>query len=215
MKRASQILLSIIAGLLLTSCSSTPKPETAEKTAKVPEAQPPAPAEKPGTVFKVKFDTSQGVILIEAHRDWAPLGAAQFEKLVKAHYFDGARFFRIVPNFVVQFGLAANPADTAKWDKPIPDDPVLRTNRGGSLAFATMGPNTRTTQLFINLNTNQALDSQGFAPFAQVVEGMEVVQKLYSGYGELPDQGAITKSGNAYLEEKFPKLDYIKTAVIL
>ena len=163
----------------------------------------------------MKFDTSKGTILIEAHRDWAPLGAAQFEKLVKARYFNGARFFRIVPNFVVQFGLAANPADTAKWDKPIPDDPVLRTNRGGSLAFATMGPNTRTTQLFINLNTNQALDSQGFAPFAQVIEGMEVVEKLYSGYGELPDQGAITKSGNAYLEEKFPKLDYIKTAVIL
>jgi peptidyl-prolyl cis-trans isomerase A (cyclophilin A) len=216
MKRACQILLSVITGLLLTSCSSTPEPQTKiEKTEKAPEPKAPEPQEKPGNVFRVKFDTSKGPILIEAHRDWAPLGAAQFEKLVKARYFNGARFFRIVPNFVVQFGLAANPAETREWDKAIPDDPVLRTNRGGSLAFATMGPNTRTTQIFINLRTNQALDNQGFAPFAQVIEGMDVVEKLYSGYGELPDQGAITKFGNAYLMKEFPKLDYIKTAEVL
>ncbi len=216
MKRACLILLSIIAGLPLTSCSSTPEPQAQpEKAEKAPEPQAPAPEEKPGTVFKVKFDTTKGPILIDVHRDWAPRGAAQFEKLVKARYYNGARFFRIVPNFVVQFGLAADPAVTKKFDKAIPDDPVLRTNRGGSLAFATMGPNTRTTQIFINLATNQALDSQGFAPFAQVTEGMDVVEKLYSGYGELPDQGAITKLGNAYLMEKFPKLDDIKTAEIL
>ncbi|HWR35576.1 MAG TPA: peptidylprolyl isomerase, partial [Clostridia bacterium] len=153
--------------------------------------------------------------LVEVHRDWAPIGARRFEELVKAGYYNGARFFRVVPNFVVQFGLAADPAVTRKWDKTIPDDPVLQTNRVGSLVFATAGPNTRTTQLFINLKSNQSLDDQGFAPFAMVVEGMDVVQNIYPGYGENPDQGQITARGNAYLTTAFPKLDYIKKATIL
>src|SRR6185295_128050 len=131
-----------------------------------------------------------------------------------AKFFDGARFFRIVPNFVVQFGLAASPAVTKKWDHPIKDDAVTQLNRTGSLAFATMGPETRTSQVFINLKTNQSLNSQGFAPFAQVIEGMENIEHLYAGYGERPDQDAITKQGNAYLEKNFPNLDCIKTARI-
>ena len=120
----------------------------------------------------------------------------------------------MVPNFVVQFGLAANPAKTKKWDKELDDDPVKQTNRAGSLAFAKKGRNTRTTQVFINLRSNQSLDSQGFAPFGQIVEGMEVIEKLHSGYGEAPDQEAITKRGNAYLASAFPKLDFIRRASV-
>jgi peptidyl-prolyl cis-trans isomerase A (cyclophilin A) len=172
-------------------------------------------AAKADNVFKVRFDTTKGPIVVEVHRDWAPIGARRFEELAKSGFFDGAGFFRIVPNFVVQFGLAANPADNKKWEKPIKDDPVTQTNRTGAVVFATAGPNTRTTQLFINLRSNQSLDGQGFAPFGMVVEGMTVVQSLYDGYGERPEQGAITAQGNAYLKAKFPKLDFITKATIL
>ena len=134
---------------------------------------------------------------------------------MKDGYFNGARFFRWVPGFVVQFGLAADPRMTKKWDKPIKDDPVLQTNRTGSVVFATAGAGTRTTQLFINLRSNQSLDDQGFAPFGMVVEGMDVVQSIYPGYGENPDQGEITARGNAYLNANFPKLDHIQKATIV
>ncbi len=208
-----RVLAPIVGSLLLmTACSTTPPQKTAEQA---PKEQPAAPAPEAPAPVKVRFETSQGPILMEVHKEWAPLGAERFLELVKSGYYTNARFFRLVPNFVVQFGLAASPAVTKKWDKPIKDDPVLRTNRAGSLAFASAGPNTRTTQIFINLQTNQTLDSQGFAPFAQITEGMEVVRKLYAGYGEAPDQDAITKLGNKYLEAKFPKLDYIKTASIV
>jgi cyclophilin family peptidyl-prolyl cis-trans isomerase len=203
--------------LLLSACSKSTEPQKSAEA----ERQPAAPAEKPAppapaaNTYKVRFVTSKGPIVLEVHNDWAPIGAAHFRELVKAGYYNGARFFRVVPRFVVQFGLAAKPSVTKKWDKAIKDDPVTQTNRTGSLAFATMGPNTRTAQIFINLVSNQRLDSQGFAPFAQVIEGMDVVEHLYSGYGENPDQEAITKQGNAYLEKNFPNLDYIKTATIL
>jgi cyclophilin family peptidyl-prolyl cis-trans isomerase len=214
MRKRFGVLVPIAALFFLAGCSGTPEkaPEGAKPVAEKPAE---APKEDASKIFKVRFETSKGPFVMEVHRDWAPIGAARFEELVKAKYYDGARFFRIVPNFVVQFGLAAGPAMTKKWDKPIKDDPVARTNRTGSVSFATMGPNTRTAQLFINLRTNQMLDSQGFSPFAQVTEGMEVVEKLYPGYGEQPDQDAITKRGNAYLNDKFPKLDYIKTAAIV
>ena len=139
-------------------------------------------------VFRTRIDTTAGSFVIETHRDWSPKGADRFYELVRKHYYDNSRFFRVVPNFVVQFGLAASPAMTKKWDKEIADDPVLRTNRVGALTFATAGPNTRTTQVFISTRSNQSLDSQGFAPFGQVTEGMEIVLQLYSGYGEQPDQ---------------------------
>ncbi len=202
----------------MTACSTAPEPAQKEQAAAPAESKPaaPAPAQQAAPApVKVKFETSKGAILMEVHKDWAPIGAERFLELVKSGYYNNARFFRVVPNFVVQFGLAANPAVTKKWDVPIKDDPVLRTNRGGSVTFATAGPNTRTTQVFINLRTNQMLDDQGFAPFAQVVEGMDVVEKLYSGYGEAPDQDAITRRGNTYLEASFPKLDYIKSARIV
>jgi cyclophilin family peptidyl-prolyl cis-trans isomerase len=202
--------------VFLSACSNSTDP--AKTTKQAPEAKkallPPGTESTP-EVFKVRFETSKGRFVVEVHKTWAPRGATRFYELVQARYFDGSQFFRVLPNFVVQFGLAADPAVSKKWDKMIDDDEVLRTNRAGSVVFAKMGPNTRTTQVFINLRTNQQLDDQGFAPFGQVIEGMEVVQRVYGGYGEMPDQEMIMKRGNKYLLEKFPKLDSIKTARVL
>ena len=209
-----RFLLLALAGLL-AGCSSAPKAEPEKTETKQPE--PPVEAKPPVATpaFNVKFDTSKGPFTVEVHPDWAPKGAERFKQLVEDKFFDGARFFRVVPNFIIQFGLAGSPAMTKKWDTPIQDDPVLRTNAAGTMTFATAGPGTRTSQLFINLNSNQALDGQGFAPFGKVTSGMDVVLKLYSGYGEQPDQGAITARGNGYLTSQFPNLDYIKTATIV
>ena len=196
--------------LMFTACSSD-RPAPAEK-----EAVAPKPEEKRGVPpVYVKFETSKGDFVMEVRPDWAPIGTKRFLDLVKDKFFDGARFFRIVPNFVIQFGLAASPAQSRKWDKMLDDDPVLRTNSTGTVSFATAGPNTRTTQVFINMRSNQMLDDQGFAPFAKVTEGMEVVEKLYAGYGERPDQDLIKRRGNAYLTAEFPNLDYIKKATII
>ena len=200
----------IVAVLLLAGCSGAPEPKK--------EAAAPKPARTSGApdVYKVQFVTSKGLLVIEVHREWAPIGADHFYELVKAGYYNEARFFRVIPQFVAQFGLAATPALTKQWDKSLDDDPVGHTNSRGTVAFATAGKNSRTTQVFINLRSNQALDDRGFAAFGQVVEGMDtVVDKLYSRYGEAPDQDAITQRGNSYLKSKFPLLDYIKTATIL
>jgi len=215
MTRFQSAIRRALPALLLVACATSvaQQPKTGAQTA-AKKAAPAQPAQAPG-VFKVLLDTSKGPIHLEIHRDWAPKGVDHFYSLVKSGFFDGARFFRVVPNFVVQFGLAASPATTAKWSKAITDDPVTQTNRVGSIVYATAGRNTRTTQLFINLRSNQMLDSQGFAPFGMVLDdGMTIVQQIYSGYGESPDQGKITSQGNAYLESKFPKLDYIKKASI-
>jgi len=198
---------------LLAACSTAPEPKK-EAAAPTPPKIAPSKVGAPD-LYKVKFDTSKGPIVIEVHREWAPIGTDRFYELVKAGFYDEARFFRVVPNFVAQFGLAASPAVTKKWDKPIDDDPVGHTNSRGSITFATSGRNSRTTQVFINLRSNQILDSQGFAAFGMVVEGMDAVEKLYGKYGELPDQEAITKQGNSYLKSRFPLLDYIKKGTIL
>jgi len=160
--------------------------------------------------------------VVEVTRAWAPLGADRFYNLVKNHFYDGAAFFRVLPGFVAQFGLNANPDVSRVWASAnIKDDPVTQSNLAGSLTFATAGPNTRTTQLFINLADNQNLDGMGFAPFGKVIEGMDVVQQFYSGYGEGaprgrgPDQGRLANEGKAYLDKNFPLLDSIKTAVIV
>jgi peptidyl-prolyl cis-trans isomerase A (cyclophilin A) len=169
----------------------------------------------------VKFDTSKGVFVVAVHRDWAPNGADRFYNLVKNGFYDNARFFRVISGFMVQFGISADPKISAVWRQArIKDDPVKQSNGRGLITFATAGPDTRTTQVFINFGDNHGLDRQGFAPFGQVISGMNVVDALYSGYGEGapggngPEQGRTQQEGNAYLISGFPKLDYIKTATI-
>ncbi|MGA7913752.1 MAG: peptidylprolyl isomerase [Candidatus Acidiferrales bacterium] len=168
--------------------------------------------------FEATFKTTAGDFVVQVTRAWAPQGADRFYNLVKHGYFTDAAFFRVVPGFIVQFGLNANPALNKVWDKaPIKDDMVTQSNKPGFLSYAAAGPNTRTTQIFINLGDNgSSLDSRPdhFAPFGQVTSGMDVVQKIYSGYGESPDQGAITTEGKAYLDKNFPKLDHIISATI-
>jgi len=172
-------------------------------------------------VYKAKFDTSKGTFVLEIHRDWAPNGADRFYNLVKNGFYDNARFFRVISGFMVQFGINGDPKVSALWqDADIKDDPVRQSNQRGFITFATAGPNTRTTQVFIDFADNRALDRQGFSPFGRVVSGMNVVDALYNGYGEGapqglgPDQDRIQKQGNAYLMRDFPKLDYIKKATI-
>ncbi len=165
--------------------------------------------------YDVKFVTSAGDFVVHVKRDSAPLGADRFWNLVKHGFFNNAAFFRVVPGFVVQFGLSANPAVNKAWDNAkIQDDPVKESNHMGTLTFATAGAGTRTTQLFINLAENPRLDQMGFSPFGTITSGMDVVQKIYAGYGEQPDQGEITDKGKAYLDKNFPKLDVIKATVI-
>ena len=171
---------------------------------------------KAPAVFKATFTTTAGDFVVEVHRDWAPLGADRFYNLVRNGFFTNASFFRVVPGFVVQFGLSANPAVNNVWDHAtIQDDPVIQSNKRGNLVFATAGPNTRTTQLFINFADNTRLDGMGFAPFGSVIDGMDVVDKIYSGYRESPRQDLITSQGDAYIKANFPKIDKIKLAKIV
>lgn len=178
-------------------------------------------AKAPGE-YDVRFATSQGNFTVKVTRAWAPNGADRFYNLVRHHFFDGSSFFRVLPGFVVQFGLSAYPQVSHAWAQAaIKDDPVVQSNRPGTITYAMAGPNTRTTQVFINLGDNQRLDPMGFAPFGVVTDGMDVVQKLYSGYGEGapdgngPNQELIQTRGRAYLERSFPKLDTIKTAKLV
>ncbi len=165
--------------------------------------------------FNVKFQTTAGDFVVQVTRSWAPLGADRFYNLVTHGFYDEAAFFRVIPGFVVQFGLSADPAVNNVWRKSnFKDDPVTQSNKPGFITFATAGPNTRTTQLFINTGNNAQLDRMGFAPFGQVTSGMDVVKKIHSGYGESPDQGSITALGKAYLDKNFPKLDRITSATI-
>ena len=166
--------------------------------------------------YEVTFKTTAGDFVVSVTRAWAPLGADRFYNLVKHGFYNDTTFFRVVPGFVVQFGLSGNPAVNAAWEKAtIKDDPVTQSNHTGYLTYAKPDvPNNRTTQLFISLGENVRLDSMGFAPFAQVTSGMDVVQKIFSGYGETPDQSQITAEGKAYVDKNFPKLDRIVTATV-
>jgi peptidyl-prolyl cis-trans isomerase A (cyclophilin A) len=207
------------AGLMLASAVAFAGQADAAKTKKL--SNPAALTEKAPDTFRVNFDTSKGPFVVTVHRDWAPNGADRFYNLVKAGFYDDVRFFRVIPNFMAQFGIHGTPAVMSAWrSAQIKDDPVKQSNQRGFVVFATAGPNTRTTQLFINFKDNSSLDKQGFAPFGEVTKGMDVVDKIYDGYGEGaprgkgPEQGRLQNEGNAYLAKEFPKLDYIKTATI-
>lgn len=208
----ARLSLITTVALIFLGCSAS-KPAEGQRVADL-KGKAPSDLKAPET-YRVNMETSKGPVVIEITRADAPVGADRFYNLVKAKYFDGARFFRVVPGFVVQFGLAANPALTKAWDVPIQDDPVKQTNARGALVFAATGaPNSRTEQLFINLGDNARLDPLGFAPFGKVVSGMEAIDMITSEYGEKPDQEAITNLGNEYIEKAFPRLDFIRTAVL-
>jgi peptidyl-prolyl cis-trans isomerase A (cyclophilin A) len=197
--------------------SSSQQPVTPPVTpsAAAPAATPAAPTTVPET-FKAKFVTTKGDFTVEVTRSLAPNGADRFYQLVNTGFFSDIAFFRVVPGFMVQFGIHGDPAVSAKWrDANITDDAVKTSNERGTITFATAGPNTRTSQLFINYGNNSFLDGQGFSPFGKVVEGMDVVDKINSQYGETPNQGAIQQVGNEYLKKEFPNLDYIKSASIV
>ena len=170
----------------------------------------------PRGTFQAEFVTTDGKFTVEVHRDWAPIGADRFYQLVKDRFFDDAAFFRVVENFVVQFGLPADPARNAKWSRNLKDERVITGNKRGYLTFAKAGPNSRTTQLFINLQDNHRLDADGFAAFGEIIEGMEVVDRLNSEYGGEPSnhQDKIREQGNAFLQNRYPNLSYIQTARI-
>jgi peptidyl-prolyl cis-trans isomerase A (cyclophilin A) len=174
-----------------------------------------AAQEKAPDTYKVKLDTSKGPVVIEVHRAWAPLGAEHLYNLVKSGFYNDVRFFRVVPGFMVQFGMSGDPKVQAAHNTNIKDDPVKESNKRGYVTFAKTGaPNSRSTQIFINYKDNTFLDAQGFAPIGQVVSGMDVVDKITSEYRERPNQNEIRTGGNAYLQKEFPNLDYIKTATI-
>lgn len=202
--------------LLLAGCAPDSKkseaPKPAPKTDRAPDT------------FRVRFETTKGPFVVEVHREWAPRGADRFHELVTSGFYNGTRFYRVRPNFVVQWGIAGDPKVSQLWaNLRILDDPVKESNKKGTIAFAAAGPASRTTQVFINLADNgKTLDKSGFAVFGRVVEGMEdVVERLYWGYGEMaprgagPDPNQIETQGNAYLDAKFPRLDSIKKAVVL
>jgi peptidyl-prolyl cis-trans isomerase A (cyclophilin A) len=192
-----------------TAASALLTPDSAALAAPAPDS------------FAVVLQTSKGEVEIRVRRAWAPLGAARVHYLATHGFFDGARFFRVLPGFVVQFGLSGNPDVDQAWDqRRLPDEPRTQSNRRGTLVFATAGPDTRTTQLFVNLVDNARLDEMGFTPVGEVVRGMDVLEQLYDGYGEGapngagPDQGRILRDGNRYLRADFPKLDTIAVAAV-
>ena len=215
-----QLLLCGIAAVMLATVSLSAGQDGAlAKAAKL--RNPAALTEQAPASYKADFDTSRGKFTVTVTRAWAPIGADRFYNLVKNGFYDDVRFFRVINGFMAQFGIHGTPTIQAAWRRvPLKDDPVKQSNKRGFLTFATAGPNTRTTQLFINFRDNANLDGMGFAAFGEVTTGMDVVDMIYSGYGEGaprgrgPDQGRLQAEGNAYLAKDFPKLDYIKTATI-
>lgn len=213
--RRQSAALAGAACLLLFGCSSGTPPESKEVSSKPVQVGP-----VPDT-YRASFETGKGVFVVQVTRAWAPRGADRFYELAKSGFYDGDRFFRVLPRFVVQFGINGDPAISRLWSSMrIPDDPVKHSNTKGTITFATSGPQSRTTQVFVNLRDNERLDESGFAPFGEVVSGMDVVERLYSGYGEGapngagPDQTKVELEGNSYLEAHFPRLDYIKKLTI-
>jgi peptidyl-prolyl cis-trans isomerase A (cyclophilin A) len=229
-RRAEQPTPSPAAAVVTPTPAATPSAEASPSAAPTPAAASPcaalldlsrADARAPDR-YRVRFETSKGPFVVEVTRAWAPRGADRFYNLVRAGCYDDVACFRVIEGFMVQFGINGDPRVNAVWRVArIPDDPVTQSNKRGTITFATAGPDTRTTQVFINFKDNGGLDGQGFAPFGRVVEGLSVVDSLYSGYGEGaprgmgPDQGRAQSEGNAYLRGSFPKLDFVKTARVV
>ena len=203
---------------------------TASAFAEEPTAEKPNPAlldaslatEQAPDLYRVKMETTAGNFVIEVHREWAPRGADRFYNLVKIGYYSDVAFFRVLTGFMAQAGFHGNPAVSKVWlNSRIKDDPVTQSNTAGMVTFAMGGPDTRSTQIFVNYGDNSYLDASGFSPFGKVVEGFEAVQELYSGYGEGapngkgPGQGKIYRQGNSYLKAEFPELDYITKAAVI
>jgi peptidyl-prolyl cis-trans isomerase A (cyclophilin A) len=214
MLRLAGILLGAAVGAALIGCSSS-------NEAKKEEPKAPAKAEPTPETFQVNLDTSKGLVKVEVHRDWAPVGVDHFYTLVKTGFYDGDRFFRVVRNSVVQFGINGDPKLNRLWATTnLPDDKVKEKNVKGTLTYATTGANGRATQLFFNLRDNRQLDKQGFAPIGKVVAGMDVVESFYNSYGDWPPRGQgpdpakMETQGNEYLASQFPRLDFIKKATI-
>ena len=199
--------------------STTPaQPDTTDGSALL---NPSAATAQCPAVVKIRFETTQGPFVVQVTRDWAPSGADRLYNLVRIGYFTDVAFFRVIDGFMVQFGIHGDPAVNRKWrTASIRDDAVKQSNERGMLTFATSGPKSRTTQMFINFGDNGGLDGQGFSPVGKVIQGMSVVDSLYKGYGEGapqgrgPAQGRVQDEGNDYLKSEFPKLDYIKSASI-
>ncbi len=228
MRTTTFFLFSLSALFLLSAgCKKSAEgaPAVAAKSLAVKPSldKPQTLNERASDVYRARFATSKGDFVIEVHRDWAPVGADRFFNLVKFGYYNDTRFFRVVKGFMAQIGIHGRPELNTLWrEQHIADDPVKKSNLRGFVSFATAGPGTRTTQFFINYDDgNSRLDTMGFAPFGQVVSGMEIVDALYSDYGEGapqgrgPNQGRIQNEGNAYLLRDFPQLDYVKEATIL
>ena len=214
-------LLGISLGVVVVSAQQEKKDE--KKSASAPDfADPVKLTEKSPESFKVKFETTKGNFTVEVTRSLSPNGADRFYNLARSGYFKDVAFFRVIPGFMCQFGIHGDPKVSAAWrTAQIPDDAVKASNTRGAITFATAGPNTRTTQLFISFGDNSRLDKTGFSPFGKVTEGMDVVDKINGEYGEGapsgrgPDQNRIQMEGNAYLKKDFPNLDYIKSATVV
>jgi peptidyl-prolyl cis-trans isomerase A (cyclophilin A) len=207
----------VLCSSLLAQAPVSKSPATKTGAARPSLLNPASLRAKAPEVFKAQFTTTKGDFVVEVHRDWAPLGADRFYNLVKNGFFTNTAFFRVIPGFMVQFGMSANPAVNKAWENAnFKDDPVKQSNKRGMLTFAkTSQPNSRSTQLYINFGDNAGLDPQGFAPFGTVTEGMDVVDMIYSGYHERPDQDRIREEGDAYIVKNFPMIDKIKMAKIL
>lgn len=208
-------------GTVVTAAAATVAAQSPDLQKIARLRNPAALTEKAPDTFKANFDTSKGSFTVTVNRGWAPNGADRFYNLVKNGFYDDVKFFRVLDGFMAQVGIHGNPTIAKAWmSARIPDDPVKQSNKRGFVTFATGGPNTRTTQIFVNFRDNVGLDKQGFAPFGEVTSGMNVVDRLYSGYGEGapsgkgPDQQRVQGEGNTYLSKDFPRLDFIKAATI-
>ena len=218
-----KLFAGVLCLMLVAMVASAQVPGTSKGGSPLMDPKSPEMNHKAPDVFKAKFTTSQGDFTVEVHRNWSPNGADRFFNLVKNGFYNDCRFFRVMSDFMAQVGVNGDPKISVLWGQAtIPDDPVIQGNKRGLVTFAKTGaPNSRSTQIFINFRDNSNLDGMGFAAFGKIDDaGMKVVDKLYAGYGDAapkgsgPDQGRIKSDGNAYLLKSFPKLDYIKKAVV-